>query len=80
MVTYVDNVHDIENWYALFDGTLLFASRASIQQISAIIRQSFPDLKFIVIEVDPKQKAGWLPRSVWNFLDDPHAAAESAPC
>ena len=78
MVKYVDNVRDIENWYAVFEGTLLIASRISSKQISSIIRQSFPDLKFIVIEIDPKQKAGWLPRSVWNFLNDPHAAAESA--
>ena len=75
----VDTMDAVANWYAVFDNTIIIASHSTSQELSAEIRHRFPDLKFIVSEVDAQHKAGWLPRPVWNFLNEPRSAtAESA--
>jgi hypothetical protein len=74
IVRSIDRIDAIENWYALFEGAIIVASRLTARQVSSMIREKFPDLKFILVEVDPQHKAGWLPRSVWTFLNDPHPA------
>ena len=74
IVRFIDRIDAIENGYALFEGAIIIASRLTVGQVSSTIRDKFPDLKFILVEVDPRHKAGWLPRPVWAFLDDPHPA------
>lgn len=74
----LDNMPNIENWYAFLENTICLASKDDAKQISTLIREAFPDLRFVVAEVDPKKKSGWLPRSVWAFVNNPQPADAAA--
>ncbi len=69
----IDKMHEIANWYALFGNTMCIASDLDSRSLSRLIRDAFPGLRFIVSEVDPQHKGGWLPKPVWSFLNDPDA-------
>ena len=75
----IDRISEIGNWYALFVNTMCLASDLDSHSLSKTIRDAFPELRFIVTEVDPKHKGGWLPKPVWSFLNDPQPVeSESA--
>ncbi len=73
----LDKMPNIANWYAFFENALCLASEDDAKSISQQIRMDFPDLHFIVAEVDPKKKGGWLPKSIWTFLNRPQPANTS---
>jgi hypothetical protein len=74
----LDRMPSIVNWYAFLENAICLASDDDAKQISAIIREAFPDLRFLVTEVDPKTKSGWLSRSVWAFLKNPQPVDTAA--
>jgi hypothetical protein len=70
----LDKMSKVLNWYAFFENTLCLASYDDAKTISRMVREAFPDLRFIITEVDPEKRGGRLPRSVWSFLDEPQPA------
>ena len=58
----------IAKWYAFLENAICLVSDGDAKQISGLIREGFSDLRFLVTEVDPNTKGGWLSLSVWVFL------------
>jgi len=71
MIDVIDNIEDIENWYAFFDNVFCLASERDAHSLSSLIRAEMPKQRFIVTEVEPGKKGGWLPKSIWAFLKRP---------
>ena len=78
---------DIENWNAFFENAICFASKKDAHSLSQQIRAEIPEQRFIITEVEAGKKAGWLPRSIWAFLNrpapvgaDPMLKARVIPC
>jgi hypothetical protein len=78
MIDVIDNIDDIENWYAFFDNAFCVASERDARSLSSLIREEMPKQRFIITEVEPGKKGGWLPKSIWAFLKrpEPVGAAE----
>ncbi len=74
----VDRIPMIVNWYAFFENTLCLASEEDAKSLSKLLRTEFPKLRFLISEVEPQNKAGWLPQSIWEFLNHPEPAHRKA--
>jgi hypothetical protein len=71
VVEKIDHMSAIENWCAFFDNAICIASDADARSLSRSLRAEFPKLRFIITEVSPHKKGGWLPKSIWTFLNHP---------
>jgi hypothetical protein len=82
VIEVIDSLSEIVNWYAFLPASLCLVSRLSAADLSRVIRSRLPDLRFIVVQLGKGQRQGWLPRSAWDFINDPrpaekvHTAAE----
>lgn len=75
----IDKISEIGNWYALFDNTFCIASDQSASWLAARLREDvIPDVRFMVAEVQKGKKGGWLPKVIWEFLNQPEPAETSA--
>jgi hypothetical protein len=70
----LDKIRAIQNWYAFFDNTFCLASNKDARTLSQLVRDALPEVRFVIVEVDPQKKGGWLPKSVWTFLSHPEPA------
>jgi|SRR5579875_1029403 hypothetical protein len=71
IVQKVDTMPEVENWQAFFDNVICLASEKDARSLSRLLRAEFPKLRFIITEIEPRSKGGWLPKSIWNFLNHP---------
>ena len=78
MTGVVDSIGDIENWYAFFGNVLCLASKKDVRFLSQQIREKLPEQRFIIAEVEAGRRAGWLPKSIWTFLNRPEPAGAKA--
>ena len=78
LINVIDRIKGIENWYAFFEGSIVVASPLGAKEISKLIRKQLPDTPFLLAEVQREGRGGWLPRSVWSFINDPKPVKELA--
>ena len=75
----LDSIEAITNWVAFFDNTLCIISELNATELSEQIRAAIPNVQFIVTTLDKGKRNGWLPKSVWNFVNRSASAdAEAA--
>jgi len=73
MVKIINKTSAIENWHAFFDNTLCLASEKDARTLSRLLHNECPQLRFLVTEVKRDNKGGWLPKSIWTFLNHPES-------
>ena len=78
MTGVIDRIKDIENWFAFFGNVYCLASKKDAHALSRRIRTELPEQRFILTEVEAGKKAGYLPKSIWTFLDRPVGVAADA--
>ena len=74
----LDKIPAIQNWFAFLNNTVSLVSIKDASSISDLVRDAFPELRFIVVEIDREKKGGFLPKSVWRFINKPSPAESSA--
>jgi len=74
----VDRIPAIVNRYAFFENTLCLASEEDAKSLSNLLRHDFPKPRFLISEIEPQNKGGWLPEPIWEFLNDPKPAKADA--
>lgn len=60
----------VRKYYSFLDYGLFITSDFVASDIKDVVRGRFPHLRFIVADMDT-DRAGWLPRPLWNMLNDP---------
>jgi|ERR1019366_8782706 hypothetical protein len=78
MIQKIDTIPDVENWYAFFDNAICLASEKDARSLSHLLRAGLPTLRFIITEIEPQSKGGWLPKSIWAFLNHPETVDTAA--
>lgn len=73
LVAEIDRDDAVSNWHVMLPGTLALVSDLDVGALSDHIRGRWPDLRFLVSELVPGRKAGWLPERVWDFMNQPKA-------
>ena len=71
MKDFMDGRQEILNWYSILPGQIFLVSDNSVQQLGHLFRTFFPRQLFIVTAVDPQASDGWLPKDVWDFINQP---------
>jgi len=74
----IDRMPAISNWYAFFNNTICLASAKEARSLSGLLHADLPTLRFIITEINPQSKGGWLPKSIWAFLNNPQPADNPA--
>lgn len=74
LVARIDRLAEIANWYAFLPAGVILISRLSASELSDLLRESLPDLRFLVAKLEKGKRQGWLPKSAWQFINDPHPA------
>ena len=75
----LDSLNEVVNWMAFFHNTFCIVSDIDSADLSRLIRRAIPDVQFIVVTLEKGNKNGWLPKSVWEFVNHPNRVdAESA--
>ena len=75
----IDSMDAIANWIAFFENALCLVSELNVGELTEKIHVAIPDVQFVITPLDKAKKNGWLPKSVWNFMNLPSPVeAESA--
>ena len=56
----LDQMPIVHDWFAFLANTICIVSEDDAPALSRAIRSRMPDVRFIVVEIDPKKKGGWL--------------------
>ena len=74
----IDKLPSIRDWYAFLSNTICLISDEGAPILSKQFRTAFPDLRFIIVEIEAEKRGGWLPKSVWEFIRKAQASQTSA--
>ncbi len=64
----IDKLLPVNDWYAFLNNTICLISEADAPALSKQMRVAYPELRFIIVEIDQQKKGGWLPKTVWEFI------------
>ena len=70
--TYIQQLYSegyIQAWWHYLPGGLYFIDTAlDVNQIHNLLIKNIPMRYFIVMEVNPKNQQGWLPKEAWDWF------------
>ena len=58
----------ISDWWHHIDTAYLITSNLDINQLYNLIYPGVPGRSLLIIEVDPNNAQGWLPRNAWEWI------------
>jgi len=58
----------IADWWHYIDAAYMIASTLDVAQLYNLIFPGVPKRYLLIIEVDPNNAQGWLPRDAWTWL------------
>ncbi len=58
----------IQNWWHYLPGTYLLKSQWTLETIQNEIVKKWPQQRFLLMEVNYKNRNGWLPEKAWKWL------------
>ena len=61
----------VETWVAPFPYAAILVSELSARDLGAILRERLPGVWLLVTEVDAHTVDGWLPRDLWDDVNNP---------
>jgi len=65
---------DFPNWYACLSHGILINSERSAFELRAIVQAQFPQIWFVITEINPNTVDGWVPKQFWDFVNRPRPA------
>ena len=68
------NYPEIVNWMRPFPDAFVVVSDKSASRLRQVIHGVFPNDRLLIVEIQPGHKDGWLPREVWDFINNPKPA------
>jgi hypothetical protein len=70
IVSRIKTAPEINDWLLLTSGILLVKADLPVTELSARIRNSFPELQFVAVEMNENSCDGWMPTAVWDFVSN----------
>lgn len=64
----------VETWVAPFPYAAILVSKLNVHDIAAILHNRLPGVWFMVTELDAAAVQGWLPKDLWEYVNDPQGA------
>lgn len=59
----------LSSWWHYLPGSIfLVQTNLPLNQLNSLVSQHMGGLQFLIIEVNPDQSQGWLPKEAWKWL------------
>ena len=71
---YLDTRPEVLNWFAVLSNALLIVSRSDTTAITGLLHVGFPQIWFVVTEVDPLKTNGFMNQLTWDFIANPSSS------
>lgn len=71
LTDFLDTRSEIQNWYAFLWSALFLVSDSDTYTLTMVVRRRFPQLTFVLSQVESYNTNGSLPTQAWDFLNDP---------
>jgi len=79
ILDYLDTQSAIKHWYAFLPTAIVVISDQTPYLLATVFRQKFPSKFFIISEVLFGRNDGWLPKGVWDFINNPKSSGRWPP-
>jgi len=60
----------VTQWWHFLSSTYLIVSYSSRMDIQNEIVEKWPNQKFLIVETNPKDYGGWLPKDAWTWIEE----------
>ena len=74
LIAGLDRAPEFVNWYKFMPGAIALVSPLDVNEADARLRELFPRRRHLLVRLERGTKNGWLPRSAWQFMNEPSAA------
>jgi hypothetical protein len=74
ILDFLDLQPAVLNWFAINWQAILIASETDATTLSTMIHNQFPNLLFIITEIDRDKTNGWMSKLVWDFINSPKSS------
>lgn len=65
----IDTIDAITDWLLFFDNAFCVVSELEISELNDRIQAAIPRIQFVLTTLEMGKRKGWLPRTVWNFMN-----------
>ena len=69
----------IHNWIAPFPYSAILVSNLDTRELGATLRHQLNGAWFVVTQIDNQLTDGWLPRDMWQYVNNPGKASLPGP-
>jgi hypothetical protein len=74
LLGYIDNRHEVLNWYLPFAGTIMIVSNYNHTALANVIANDFPMHHFLITECNVFNTDGRLLNPAWEFIRTPKSS------
>ena len=79
MTDFLDKQPQVLHWFGILPSGILIVSRMDTFTLANMIHAQFPNVFFVLTEVDPMKTSGWMNRQVWDFINAPKSSGRWEP-
>jgi hypothetical protein len=79
LTNYLNSRREVLNWFAILPAAILVVSRMNATDLKNIIHAGFPNLWFMISEIDPAKINGWMNKPAWDFINNPKSSGRWEP-
>ena len=70
----LNDTQAVETWVTPFPFAAILVSSLSVNDLAAVVRDRLPGVWFMVTELRGDTVQGWLPKELWDYVNDPSRA------
>ena len=70
----LNDTEAVATWVTPFPFAAILVSSLSVNDLAAVLRDRLPSVWFIVTELRGDSVQGWLPRELWDYVNNPSQA------
>ena len=71
VLDFLDTRREVKNWSAFFPTGIVIIADSDVTTLSDLVHERFPTRHFLLTEMGAGTNNGWLPKTVWDFINAP---------
>ncbi len=71
----LNDTRAVATWVTPFPFAAILVSDHSVNDLAAVLRDRLPGVWFMVTELRGDSVQGWLPKELWDYVNDPSQAS-----
>jgi len=74
ITNYLDTRPEILNWFGILPNAILIVSRSDATALTGAVHTRFPQMWFVIMEVDRYKANGFITMKTWDFINEPSSS------